>query len=498
MALSDSDLYRAATEELIKKAPKNLYAFMQLTWPVLHDGRHIIPTWHVPLMCRYLEAVASRTINRLVICIPPGFAKSLTVSVVYSSWRWLDNPNLQITSFGNSRDVVVRDSRRVRKIIKSDIYRSIMGEAGVDFDFADDQNEKKNFELTTGGFRQAYPIGGSNTGKRSDEQLLDDLSDASDALESPELAARRFRDTRKKVEGTLSDRLNSLNDDPRIMIAQRLHPLDAPGGAIDDGWPHLVLPMEYDPDHPQCSPDDPRTQKGELLCPALANRETVERLKRKPLAGAKLQQMPEADGEDLFTADMFLLSSDGQGAQSARRYVISCDPTGGGGVGADPSGMVVWADCGGQSIAVDVSNSATDWESLKREFFRLREKWGARVALIEKTGLGPSLISEARGAGMVVHVFKPGAHGGKYARANVSTERWRDGSLRVRSKEGLFATLIDQHCNFPNVLHDDLVDACSQYAIWRHQGAGRVHRQPREVSRGELPQGLVNHVDLGY
>ena len=469
---TDSELFTAAEMELIDCCKDDLYAFIRLTWPVLHDGKPIIDTWHVPLMCRYLEAIAGGRIHRLVICIPPGFAKSLTVSVFYSAWRWLREPSRQITAFSTSNDVAVRDARRTRQILRSSKYQQICQRVlGKPLNTVSDEDTKKSFELTTGGSREGHPIGGRNIGRRSDEQIIDDPHDPNDAIQRPEVARRRIDRTVERVDGTLPDRLNNQNTGPRIVIQQRIYPGDTAGVYIERGWPNLVLPMEYDPDHPHISPDDPRTEKGELLCPELMGAQAVDRQKGKPLAQAKLQQLPKAGGETLYDETMILATDrTDEELRCAPRYVLSIDPTGGGDGDNDPAAMVVFADWPDRSVVVDASQESDDWEPMVEEFDRLCERWPVTHALIEKTVLGPALASHAKNKGLVVEEFKPSAHGGKYARAKIGRQFWRSGQVRVSNKKGAIGEMVDQMIDFPNVGHDDLVDAGSQFCIWRFNG----------------------------
>lgn len=471
-------LHKLQDDELAYLAGLRLYAFIHYLWPVLHDGREIIPTKHIPLMCLYLEAVASGRINRLVICIPPGFAKSLTVSVFYPAWRWVKDPSRQITSFSAANSVAVRDSVRTRRVLESERYKKVMAAHDVEFSIRTDQNQKTNFELTRGGFRKSFSMSSKSFGERSHEQITDDGHDAQDAMESPNLAVKRFDHARDTFEGKMADRLNDLNEGPRIVIGQRLYPNDIPGHCIDQGYVHLVLPMRYDPEHPHCSPDDWRTEPGELLCPAIANAETVADLFTKPLAMAKLQQLPEADGGKLFESSMFMVDTltREEVQKQSRRCVISVDPTGGGGEGSDPAAMTVWLEVGGdRSICVEVSNEAIGWESTKDEFWRLVKRWRCNVAIIENSALGPALISEAQARrGLYVVPFNPSAYGGKYARLQVSVEYWRKGQMKLAADDGGFETLIAQHVEPEKCDHDDIADTCSQYAIWRFHDQGRA------------------------
>lgn len=63
----------------------------------------------------------------------------------------------------------------------------------------------------------------------------------------------------------MSSRMNNLARSSKVIIQQRVHQGDLAGEMIEEGYQSLILPMEYEPDHPQKSIHDMRVIPGELL-----------------------------------------------------------------------------------------------------------------------------------------------------------------------------------------------------------------------------------------
>jgi hypothetical protein len=75
-----------------REAQKSLYAFVRHAWPVVEPGTPYRDNWHVKAICLHLEAITNGTIQRLMINMPPGHAKSLIVCVFWPAWMWLRRP----------------------------------------------------------------------------------------------------------------------------------------------------------------------------------------------------------------------------------------------------------------------------------------------------------------------------------------------------------------------------------------------------------------------
>ena len=74
---------------LVKKG--GLYKFVELAWSQI-DAEPFVGGWHLEELCLHLEAVSNGTIDRLLVNVPPGTGKSITVCVFWPVWDWLTRP----------------------------------------------------------------------------------------------------------------------------------------------------------------------------------------------------------------------------------------------------------------------------------------------------------------------------------------------------------------------------------------------------------------------
>jgi hypothetical protein len=51
-----------------------------------------LENWHIDLLAEYLEAVTAGQIKRLLINMPPRYAKSTCVSIMWPTWVWARSP----------------------------------------------------------------------------------------------------------------------------------------------------------------------------------------------------------------------------------------------------------------------------------------------------------------------------------------------------------------------------------------------------------------------
>ena len=86
--LAKGVIYQSAAE-------KSLYEFIKLTWSSVEPGRDFRPAKHIEAICEHLEAVASGDIRKILINIPPGFAKALCHDTpVLTTWGWKKHGDL--------------------------------------------------------------------------------------------------------------------------------------------------------------------------------------------------------------------------------------------------------------------------------------------------------------------------------------------------------------------------------------------------------------------
>jgi len=463
-------------------ARDSLATFIRRTWHAVEDDE-LQWNWHLDVICDRLERVAVGDIQRLVVCIPPGMMKSLTVSVFYPAWRWLHNPARRLQFLSGSNSVRKRDSRRTRKVVRSKWFAGAQEAMEREWQMAGDQDTKINFENSHGGFRQCMTIGGKITGDRADEQICDDPYDVKEATKGEEARVReRMNDVIHDWDNVLANRLNDVRTNPRILIMQRLHPADLAGELIERGWEHVVLPMEYEPDHPHLCDDDPRDEKGELLFPTRYPREVVDNFKQSMLSeqyAAQYQQRPVAKGGAVVKSDWLRrwshVPDDGKWAQSWDLRA--------GGDGGESSYAVgqLWcqpADKPGEAWLVDQKRGRWDiTETLGvMESEQTETPWPkASAVLVEEKADGRAVVPmlERKIAGLMGTSPK----GSKLARLEAVAPFFKSGSVRLPSteKRGWITEYVSELTTFPSAPNDDQVDATSQalkYLLVDDQSSG--------------------------
>lgn len=295
---------------------QTLHGFIEEFWYVLEPAAPFVTGWAIKAMCDHLEAVHYGWIQNLLITVPPGTMKSLLVSVFFQAWEWgpKGRPDLRYLATSFSDDNVTRDSDKVRKLIESEKYQALWGDQvkpgqrwGV-----------YKFTNTKGGERDCRPFG-SLTGGRGDRVLIDDPH----SVKTAESDQQRAETVRLYREGA-TDRLNDISRSATIVIMQRLHQKDVAGEilALDVGFVHLNLPMEFEPDrrcrtvlrpgndgNPAIVFEDPRTHRDELLFPERFPAAEIARLKKLKGSYAwagQYQQRPAPREGGMFQRGWFI------------------------------------------------------------------------------------------------------------------------------------------------------------------------------------------------
>lgn len=340
---------------------RSLAEFVRLSWPILEPGQEYIHGWHVDAICEHLEAITREEINRLLINIPPGTMKSTLVNVFWPVWEWgpAGLGHHKIISASHARDLAVRDTRKMRRIIESEWFqrRWPMG-------LAADQNEKTYYENDYTGFRQACAVK-SMTGRRGDRVLWDDPSSVEASLSEPEriVTARVFHET-------LPTRLINPDRSAIVVVMQRLHEEDVSGIILeeDHGYEHLCLPMEFEPSR-RCITSigfsDPRTEEGELLFPERFPREVVERDKKilgSAATAGQFQQAPAPRAGNLIEWEKIKIVQDIPAMRTMVRYWDKAGTENG---GKRTAGVLMGEGVDGYFYIIDVVKG--QWAAPKRE-----------------------------------------------------------------------------------------------------------------------------------
>jgi len=285
-----------------------LREYLNIVWPVVNPGTPFTPGLHIDAMCEHLEAVYKREIRNLAITVAPRHTKSFVVSVAFPTWTWTMNPALRFVCASYRADLSIRDAVHSRRIIEGEVFRSRWPNVVL----TTDQNVKTRYENSMGGARIAVSVGtagggGGATGEGGDFTICDDPHDMTKIASD---TSRQFVIDWYKY--TWSSRLNDQATGCRVLVMQRGHMKDLVGELLEQGgWEHLNLPTEFDPKR-RCFTSigwrDPRTEPGELLCPARFGPDEVARAKAELGEfgwASQHQQYPVPYGGGLFKRSWF-------------------------------------------------------------------------------------------------------------------------------------------------------------------------------------------------
>jgi len=313
-----------------------------------------------------------------------------------------------------------------------------------------------------------------------------------DVMGSPEQVNKRMEGAIDIYDNVIESRLNDPKTGARVTIMQRLHENDIPGYLLGkyapdgpsnrQGFDHVVLPTQYDPEHPHANREDPRKRPGELLNPDRYDDEWVsERAndpKRAKAWASQHQQRPTPQQGTKFLSHWF-----------NHRYsvppwvivhqmddvVISVDAAEKKGKKNDFSALQVWGKMGSKLYLLDRICEQMEINELLSAFLTLCKKWPtARVKLIEDKSNGTALIQLAKNIHGILGVVavNPGAIGDKQTRAKFSQVRYEAGDVLLPANNDAhwLGGFIDQHLSFPNGSNDDEIDAESQAVYYFEAG----------------------------
>src|SRR5579863_9434589 len=85
------------------------------------------PSVHHRLLIEKLELIVSGEIQRLMVWMPPGSAKSTYASVLFPPYYMGRHPTTPILGVSNTTELAERFSRRARNLVGSSRFRNIFG-----------------------------------------------------------------------------------------------------------------------------------------------------------------------------------------------------------------------------------------------------------------------------------------------------------------------------------------------------------------------------------
>lgn len=294
---------------------QDLYSYTTEAWKYVEAGRKFVSNWHIEYMCEIGMAVYSGQLKDVIMNVPPRHMKSLTVNVFLPTWWWAKKPSTKFLLVAHGRNLVLRDSGKSRRLIKSPWYQKYWGNK---FKILDDQDTKSYYANDQGGARVVNSLDAGVTGEGGDVLIIDDPLNIQLAQNSDYVAK-----VNEVWDSTLYSRVDDPTTSPRILIMQRLHENDLTGHLLaeETGWTHFYLPTRYEHQrkcviflsgdvneagkpYPWAQPFlyDPRTRENELLFPQRFPKKHVDNLQKKGdhIFTGQQQQRPSKKGGTIF------------------------------------------------------------------------------------------------------------------------------------------------------------------------------------------------------
>lgn len=451
-------------DDAIRERCGTLMGFIREFWPILEPKQKFADGWVLWAMADHLEAVTRGEIQHLLINVPPGFMKSLMVSVFWPAWEWgpqgLATMRYLTTSYAEPN--VIRDNLKMRRIVESEKFQRLWPEVK----FSRDQNAKTKFENTKTGGREGRAFI-AMTGGRGDRVLIDDPHSTTSA----ESDVQRL-ETIKTFRESIPDRTNN-ETSSIVVIMQRLHEGDVSGTILKLGmdFVHLCLPMEFEPDR-RCVTKigfaDPRQAPGELLFPERFGAEYVRKMKIAKGAYAyagQYQQRPAPREGALFKISRIKVVK--AIPAGYRKRVRAWDLAASEATAlTDPDwtvGVKMSRGDEGDYLIEDVRRDRDTALAIRSMIGNTASQDGERVIIRFPQDPGQAGKDQAASfvrmlAGYVMRVVRP--TGSKVVRADAFSVQVEAGNVSIL--EGAWnQEFLDELGTFPAGIHDDQVDAAS-------------------------------------
>jgi predicted phage terminase large subunit-like protein len=481
---------------------RDFVTFAQRAWHVVEPKR-CVWNWHMDALAEHLVYVTLGEIQFLMVNVPPRMTKSTLCSVIWPAWHWLHKPGSQFIGASYHQDLTERDANQSRRLIESGWWRQFYeGE----FYLLPDDNAKRMYRNSVGGYRLSTSVNGRSTGDGGDIQILDDPHNVQ------KVESDSFRQTAVSWhDNAWRSRLNDPNKSQKVYIGQRSHDGDTFGHVLSqekERWTLLLLPMEFDrsrrcitytspieDDDPKVkSPPkklifkDPRKMDGELLNPKRFNSKTTKREKDTMSArawNAQYQQQPEGQGGlilkrhwwkpwtypdwhpnagrerempnffEIFQVYDTAFEEDEEADYTARTTwgVFENKDL----VRERGTKRVIEGDTRICAMLLDRFKDRVGFPDLRDEAIRSDKVFGPDSILVEKKASGHSLVQELRRKKLPVKAVK--IEGDLVYRAHVSCLMLEKGHIFYPTRNWAI-DVIDECAKFPVGEHDDQVATC--------------------------------------
>lgn len=240
---NDPAYVQAACEECLK----SFQLFCILVFKYVYR-KEFVWSFHHDEIANALMRVWAGIDKNLVINIPPRYSKTEMICL-FVAWSYAHNASCEFLHLSYSDDLAVRNSDKIRQIIKSDFYQDVFC---VKID--KDNDKKGEWRTVAGGIFKATATGGQVTGFGAGSTVERDIKDQfvfsgciliDDPLKPSDAHTVRREQINDHWDETIKSRRNSPQTTPTICIMQRIHEGDFTAHLLADTEENFkVLKME--------------------------------------------------------------------------------------------------------------------------------------------------------------------------------------------------------------------------------------------------------------
>ncbi len=454
-------------------AQKKFLPFVRQVWPNFIAGKH-----HA-IIAEAFERVASGSLKRLIICMPPRHTKSEFGSFLLPAWFLGNHPAKKVIQASHTAELAVGFGRKVRNLVDTERYRKVFPELQLQ----SDSKAAGRWNTSAGGDYFAIGISGAVTGKAADVLIIDDPhseQEAALAEVNPEIYDKTYEwftsGPRQRLQPGGAIVIIMTRWSKRDLVGRVLEAAAQRGG---EDWEVIEFPAIL-PSGAPVWPEFWPLPELEALKEELPNSKWMAQYQQQPTSDTSAiikrewwQRWPHDDPPRI---DFTLQSWDTAFEKSQR---------------SDYSALTTWGvfykddDTGVKQANIILLNAFRE----RMEFPRLKQKaiaeykeWEPDSIIIEKKASGSPLIYEMRAMGIPVQEFTPTKGNDKISRLNAVSDIFASG--RVWAPNTHWAEeVIEEVASFPAGSHDDYVDSTSM-ALHRFRKGGYISTnldEPEEV-----------------
>ena len=438
---------RALEEKRFRVCVRNsLHDWARLA--LARDGQ--VPAAHHLLLIRELERICRGEIDRLMLLLPPGSAKSTYASMLFPAWWFSQHPTSSVIAAAHTAGLARHFGQGLREMIEEHSARLGYGlRHGA---------SAERFMTAHGGQYFATGVRGAVTGRRADLLLVDDPVKSQAEADNPASRERLWRWFRSD----LSTRLRP--GGRMVVIMTRWHPDDLGGRLLEIGdWRVLRLPA-------LAEADDPLGRvAGAPLWPEWENLEALKRKQRMlgdRAFAALFQQAPIRQQGLLFHVGRIEILDhvpQMQGGQVVRAWDLAATADGTG----DPdwtAGVKLLRCEDGGFVVLDVRRVRISAAEVAALILATAHQDGQEVAVGLPQDPGQAGKAQVQFLTQKLAGFRVAATpetGAKLSRAVPVASQVEAGLVRV-VRSGWTRSFLEELGDFPNGSKDDQVDALSR------------------------------------